>query len=270
MSFALEWLDLREPADHAARDAALLDAAAAFLMQDGAPVVVDLGAGSGSTLRAFGNRVSGARWRLVDRDCGLLAAAVARSGGAVEAIEADLAVVDSLPLAGARLVTASALFDLVSAGWVERLADRVVAERLGLYAALNYDGAAIWEPVLPEDGAVLAAFNAHQRGDKGFGPALGPDAGLHLARALAGHGYRVATAASPWRLGPGERGLQAALAEGSAAAAGERGVAADAWLQARREAAMAGASSCRIGHLDVLALPEGVRRQSKTTSVSSP
>lgn len=267
MSFVLEWLDLREPADHAARDGGLLDAAADFLTAAEAPLAVDLGAGSGSTLRAFGERAAGARWRLVDRDRGLLAAAVERGGSGVEVVEADLLGVDALPLAGARLVTASALFDLVSAAWVERFVDRLAAEGIGLYAALSYDGAVVWDPELPEDGAVLAAFNAHQRGDKGFGPALGPEGGRHLARVLAGRGFSVAMAASPWRLGPGERELQAALAEGIAAAVGER---AAAWGQARREAAMAGVSSCTVGHVDVLALPEGARRQSKTTSVSSP
>lgn len=267
MSFALEWLDLREPADHAARDPSLLDAAAAFLMAAEAPLVVDLGAGSGSTLRAFGARVAGARWRLVDRDRALLGAAAARAGA--ETVEADLRAVDSLPLAGARLVTASALLDLVSAAWVERLAGLLAAD-VGLYAALSYDGTVIWEPALREDAAVLAAFNAHQRGDKGFGPALGPDAGRHLARVLEERGFAVATAASPWQLGPEQWQLQAALAEGIGAAAAESGVVAGGWVQARREAAMAGVSSCIVGHLDVLALPDGARRQSKTTSVSSP
>lgn len=257
MTFALSWLDLREGADHAARHPKLLAAAAEYLGAAEAPLAVDLGAGSGSTMRAFGCRApQGTRWRLVDRDRDLLGVAESRSDRAVEICVADLAAVEALPLEGARLVTASALFDLVSAAWIGRLVERLVAERVGLYAALNYDGRMDWRPECPGDDPMLRAFNAHQRRDKGFGSALGPDAASALAAALARCGYRVELAASPWRLAPDQGALQAALAEGVAQAATEAGGAgAGEWGQARRAAAMAGLSSCTVSHADLLALP---------------
>ena len=46
MGFSADWLALREPADHAARDGDLLAAAA----QVAGAVIVDLGCGTGSTL----------------------------------------------------------------------------------------------------------------------------------------------------------------------------------------------------------------------------
>ncbi len=79
-------------------------------------------------------------------------------------------------------------------------------------------------------------------------------------------GYVVRVAPSPWRLGLGD--LRDELEAGIAAAAGEAGCDAAAWLQARRAAR--GAGSLRVGHLDVLALPAGRRAQSKITSVSNP
>jgi hypothetical protein len=247
VSFDLAWLDLREPADHAARDRDLLAAARA---RAGDGLVVDLGAGSGSTLRAFGE--GPARWRLVDRDEALLAAARTRHGA--ETALADLTDLARLPLSGAALVTASALCDLVSRAWLEALADRLAAEGAGFYAALNYDGAMAWDPARDDDAAITAAFNAHQRGDKGFGPAAGPDSPAILAEVFRARGFTVATAPSPWHLGPDERALQDALTDGIAAAAAEAGApdAAD-WAQARRAAS--GASSCTVGHGDVLALP---------------
>lgn len=257
MSFEAVWLALREPADHAARDPGLL-AAAREMLGDGP--AVDLGCGTGSTLRAFGGPAE--RWRLVDRDPALLAEAAARAPGAA-VVAADLRDLDALPLGGARLVAASALFDLVSREWIEALADRVAAEGAAVYAALSYDGTMAWAPPLAADAAVLAAFNAHQRGDKGFGPALGPEAGRALAEAMARRGYAVRIAASPWRLGPADAALARALAAGVAAAAG-----AAEWGQAR--AAASGAASCTIGHLDVLALPGAPSAQSKITSVSRP
>jgi hypothetical protein len=255
MSFDARWLALREPADHAARDRGLLDEAAAWLTGAEDPVAVDLGAGTGSTLRAFEDRAAHAHWRLVDNDARLLGEAVRRHPNAMP-VEADLADVGALPLDGARLLTASALFDLVSEEWLVRLAERLSRARIALYAALSYDGEMEWAPPDPRDGGVLAAFNAHQRGDKGLGPALGPAACARIAEVLAARGFVVRTAASAWRLGPDRAELQAALAADVAAAATEAGAhRAPEWGQARRAAAMAGASSCTVGHLDVLALP---------------
>jgi hypothetical protein len=169
----------------------------------------------------------------------------------------------------ARLVTASAFFDLVSEAWVEALVARLAGRGIGLYAALSYDGGLDWAPAFAADAEVRAAFNAHQRRDKGFGPALGPGATEALAAALARHGYAVRRRPSPWRLGPGERALQDALVEGIAAAAGETGLAvAESWGQARRAAS--GVSSCTVGHADLLALPPGARAQSNITSAPRP
>jgi hypothetical protein len=255
MSFDARWLALREPADHAARDPGLLGEAAQWLAGAEAPVAVDLGAGTGSTLRAFRGRAAGVRWRLVDNDARLLAEAARRHPEAVT-VEADLDDVDALPLDDARLLTASALFDLVPDVWLARLADRLSRARVALYAALSYDGEMGWAPPDPRDGGILAAFNAHQRCDKGLGPALGPAAGARIAEVMAACGFVVRTASSPWRLGPDQAELQAALAADVAAAALEAGAhRAPEWAQARRAAATAGASSCTVGHLDVLALP---------------
>ncbi len=200
---------------------------------------------------------------------GCSAIAAARGGDAVETFRMDLAGIAGLPLDGARLVTASALLDLMPETWIEDFAERVAGAGLAVYAALSYDGALDWTPELPQDAAVRAAFNAHQLRDKGLGPALGPAAGEALAAALARRGYAVRRASSPWRLDPGAARLQEALVAGISAAAAETGLAsAGAWTQARL-AAIAG-SSCRVGHVDVLAFPAGARAQSKTTSVSSP
>ena len=74
------------------------------------------------------------------------------------------------------LVTTSALLDLVSDDWLERLVIEAAARRLPVYAALSYDGRARFDPADPLDIEIVAAVNRHQRTDKGFGPALGPSA----------------------------------------------------------------------------------------------
>ncbi|NDV86173.1 hypothetical protein GTW51_05600 [Aurantimonas aggregata] len=257
--FEARWLDLREPADMAARDPELLEAAAAYLSARPNALAVDLGCGTGSTLRTLGPLVPGLNWRLVDNDPALLAEAERRRppGSSVETLLADLGDLDALELRPARLATASALFDLASRDFVARLAGRLAREGIGLYAALSYDGTIVFDVPHAEDAAMVALFNAHQRSDKGLGPALGPDAGAALADELAGQGLDVRTASSPWRLDGGMSGLQTKFVEGMATAVRETGELAEAaiaaWLDARL--AVVESSGCRVGHLDVLALP---------------
>lgn len=250
MGFSADWLALRDPADRAARDDALARRAARAAGP--APLVVDLGCGTGATWRALAPHLPGtARWRLVDNDPALLSLASAAAGDRAETLQADLSDLAALPLGDATLVTASALLDLVSEDWLVALVRRL---RVPFYAALSYDGRMDWTPGDPRDGAVTAAFNRHQRGDKGLGPALGPDAADRAAAILRAAGFTVHLADSPWRLGPDMAALQRDLTRGIAQAASEAGEAqADAW--GRHRDAHAATTTCLIGHIDLLALP---------------
>lgn len=254
MGFSAEWLALREPADHAARDPALLQQAVQAAGPD--PVVLDLGCGTGSTVRALAPHLpQGARWRLVDNDAGLLERAAEGMGDRVQKFCGDLAELDKLPLQGVTLVTASALLDLVPVSWVYALAERL---NVPFYAALSYDGQMGWTPDDPLDAKVTEAFNRHQTGDKGLGPALGPRAVDVSAQVFTQIGFDVSRADSPWRLGADQAPLQAMLADGIAQAAAEAGVPeAEGW-GARRMAAADG-TLCRIGHGDLLARPRIAR-----------
>lgn len=250
-SFPTAWLDLREPADHAARHPTLRSAAASLVGTGG--LIVDLGCGTGSTVRALQPGLAAAvRWRLVDHDAAVLREAGRRT--AAETVLCDLFRED-LPIADAALVTASALLDLVSVAWIERLADALKAHRAPLYAALSYDGRVSFDPAHPGDEAMIAALNAHQRTDKGFGPALGPDAAGVLAAALRSRGFEVRIEESPWRLGPDDAALVAALLPGIAeVAAGWGGIPTaevEDWLAFRQARAADG--HCLVGHVDLLA-----------------
>src|SRR5436853_506331 len=89
-----------------------------------APVILDLACGSGALMRALAPVLPpGQRWRLVDHDAALLAAAErqAAPGLACSAQCMSLLDLDALPLAGATLVTASAFTDLVSEAWLSEL-----------------------------------------------------------------------------------------------------------------------------------------------------
>ena len=119
----------------------------------------------------------------------------------------------------ANLVTASALFDLVSAAFISRFAAALAKRKSAFYTVLTYDGDQRWTPEHEADAALLEAFNAHQKHDKGFGPAAGPDAADTLSEAFSAAGYSVEEGDSAWRLEADEAALIADLAAGFADAA---------------------------------------------------
>jgi SAM-dependent methyltransferase len=262
MTFSAQWLALREPYDRHARSPDVLGKVAAAFASRPAIAVVDLGCGTGSTVRAVGLSLPARqRWRLVDNDLGLLAhaSALARPPDLlIEARTIDLVRDLELALDGALdLITTSALLDLVSADWLGRLTVEAAARRLPVYAALTYQGQATLDPAEPFDLEIVAAVNRHQRRDKGFGSALGPEAGLRAVRAFERVGYTVVSGASDWEFAPDDRAIQLEVLAGWAGAAGELGdlpqAAIDSWLARRRELVAAGRSSMRVGHVDVFA-----------------
>jgi len=265
--FSADWLALREPFDRRARNAAVLDAVAAAFKDLRAIRVVDLACGTGSTLRALTARLNPTQnWTLVDNDLSLLArAAGTPRAESVTVIgkPVDLARDLEAALDGpVDLVTTSALLDLVSAPWLERLTVEIAARRIPLYAALSYDGRVEFAPPDKHDGKIADAFNVHQRTDKGFGPALGPRAVAQAIARFEALGYAVTQGPSDWVAGPDDRDFQMEILTGWAGAAREAGVAlsdtAD-WLTRRRATLAAGTSSLRVGHVDFFAAPTGTR-----------
>lgn len=254
--FQADWLSLREPADHAARDAALLDRAARCV-QPGMRVL-DLGSGTGSTARAFaGAGFDELQWCLLDTDADHLRTAKARLPMA-DCVQGSVTEVDALPLEHVGLVTASALLDLMSEEWAAAMAARLSDAGIPFYAALSFDGTMQWDPASVADTIVRDAFNRHQRGDKGMGAALGPDAAVVTARAFESQGFDVALADSPWHLGPDHAALQTEFVNGVAAAALDLGESrAEKWKALKREAV--GHSAVTVGHKDLLAIPGTMR-----------
>lgn len=265
-AFSAAWLSLREPADARAAAAVL---AVRLRRQLRPPLhILDLGAGTGALLRQLAPRLPRPQlWRLVERDPALVAAGrrrLARLPSGVRAVwvEADLRAglgphLEPPP----QLITASALLDLVSEAWLAELAAALRA--LGgtaFYARLTFDGRIRFAPPHPWDARIARLLCAHQRRDKGFGPALGPRAWLWLAHHLPG----LCTVSSPWRLGPEAGELQRRLIRAWARAAAEQapgegdGIA--AWCRFRLRALARGEGRLWVGHRDQLWLPRSGAR----------
>lgn len=252
MGFDADWLALREPADHQARDKNLLSKAASLAGEK--PVILDLGCGTGSTIRALGPLLSkNSSWRLVDNDAVLLEVANQALEESASLHCLDIQNLDELPLQGVSLITASALLDLVSKEW---LSDFLARVEVPVYFALSYDGDLHWSTEDPKDSEIREAFNSHQQTDKGMGIALGPKAAEAAVEILKDLGFEVLSAHSPWILGKENVALQQSLVTGIAQAAREVGNNNSAsWLE--RRISKASEAECTVGHIDILAIPAG-------------
>ncbi len=266
--YAPEWLQLREGADAAARAQELLDPLRIRLAdlpgRSGGVVVHDLGCGTGSMGRWLAPRLDGAQhWILHDRDPYLLHfAAVASprsaadgSGVTVETRRGDVARLTPDALAGASLVTASALLDVLTREEIEALADACAGAGCPALLTLSVAGRVELTPADPLDAEIAEAFNAHQR----RAGLLGPDAVTVAREAFAERGATVRLHASPWRLGADEAALTEQWLRGWVGAAVEQrpelGDRAEQYLSTRLAACAAGALQVTVHHTDLLALP---------------
>ncbi|MEO1092154.1 MAG: class I SAM-dependent methyltransferase [Pseudomonadota bacterium] len=264
LSFAADWLALREPADHRARASAVTEAMIGALAHIPSPRIVDLGCGRGSNLRYLALRLpTSARYLLVDGDEGLLAAAAASAppGPTVTTLRADLRDLDPATTAAcADLLAMAALVDLVDEAWLDRWIEAAAAHGAALLVTGNVDGRVMWEPAVDGDGPIMAAFVADQRRDKGFGPSLADTAPRHLEARLRAAGWRLAIGEADWHLADeADAPLQHAYLEGVVAAL-RGGDAVDdvllGWWSRQREAAIVdGTSVLRVGHVDLFGDP---------------
>jgi hypothetical protein len=227
-----EWLDLREPADAAARSRELV---ALLRPQLRGPLVIhDLGGGSGSMGRWLAPQLPGPQhWVVHDRDEALLRLVEMPDGVTVETRVSDITRLTPHDLAGASLITASALLDLLTAAELARV--RRACAGIPMLLALTVVGRVTLSPADPLDARFEAAFNAHQRRNG----KLGPDAVAAIPGAIV--------RPSPWRLGAGHENLIDAWLDGWIAAACEQ----DPALPAHRERPL----EVTVEHADVLVLP---------------
>lgn len=280
------WLRLRTPFDDKARSDALADRFVTSLGDS--PTVIDLAGGSGANLRHLAPRLGDEqRWIVYDNDRVLLDQLVSETAqwaerhgwkfkvagredcivkGEGRRIEVHFEVLDlatdlsDVAFDTATGITGSALLDLAPASWLDTLAEAVHRNGLPALFALAFDGRMTWQPPSAEDARVLEAFLAHQRTDKGFGGgALGPEAVVHLAKALRAPGWSVATATSDWRIGTEDQAMLAVMLDGVVSATIEARPddedAIRAWQADRGVDLDAGRLTLDVGHIDLLALP---------------
>ncbi|MCL6731924.1 class I SAM-dependent methyltransferase [Streptomyces neyagawaensis] len=266
--YAPQWLELRESADAAARATDLLDPLRirlANLPRRATGLVVhDLGCGTGSMGRWLAPRLDGAQqWVLHDQDPALLRLAIERAPRAgadgspvtVTTRRGDIGRLTADDLAGASLVTASALLDVLTREEIEALAGACADAGVPALLTLSVVGRADLAPAHPMDQEIAEAFNAHQRASE----LLGPDAITVACEAFAQRGATVRVHPSPWQLDDRHIALTEEWLRGWVGAACEQRPElterAEAYLRDRLAACAAGELHVTLHHSDLLALP---------------
>jgi SAM-dependent methyltransferase len=263
-----DWLAIREPADAAARAPELVDHLLRLLPARRRQIIHDLGCGTGAMGRWLAPQLPGRQhWVLHDRDPDLLTAAAtnlpasAADGHAVivETKHSDITALRTADLAGAALITSSALLDLLTGVELASLVDLCTAAGCPALLTLSVVGRVELTPADPLDGRVAAAFNAHQRRATERGHLLGPDAVALAVEEFGRRGADVLVRPSPWRLGSEDADLAAEWFTGWVGAACEQDVslAVETPDYARRRLAQAtdGQLAVAVDHADLLVVP---------------
>ena len=256
------WLALRVSADNAARAVTthtLLPRLIEHLAASGAEYgleVIDLGSGTGANQRWLAPRLPfGQRWLCVDQDPTLQPHPVPSQTQLVVANVGVLASILREP-GGARLVTCSALLDLLTRAELEALGAALTVARTPALFSLTVTGAMELSPPHPLDSSLLEAFNQQQR----RGGRAGPDAGQTLTQLLDDADFSMWTAETPWRLGHRDDGefVRRFLHDRVAAAAEQDPTlnsVGEAWLKLRFAQLADAVLTISVGHRDVLIIP---------------
>ncbi|WPP51644.1 hypothetical protein [Catalinimonas niigatensis] len=220
------WLDHRYACDAEARNANIEKKFLAYFNEANSLAIVDAGAGTGSNFQYYFDKLPNHQeWTLLDcehnvlKSCqeklmgfaqkhnyrleennGLLSihsgdkkAHIRFAHGGLEEIEqhTDLKKID--------VITANALFDLLSYDQFDTFACKLSAYNVCLMATLNYYETSFL-PFSEEDGRFIRYFHTHMTRPQAFGAAMGPNCTEEMLDLLAEHQMMVEQEGSQWHL----------------------------------------------------------------------
>jgi hypothetical protein len=262
-----DWLDLREPEDAVARSMDLARAAAA-LLTEGPVVVHDLGSGTGSMMRWLAPLLPGPQsWFLHDWSSLLTGQAIAQARPSdrdnaeisVFGRTGNLVDLSAEDLAGASLVTASALLDVMTSPEIHTIVGACIAARAPALFSLSVTGGVHFDPADECDAAFENAFNAHQLRDANGRRQLGRYGAPIACGLFAEAGWQVRKTTTQWRLNHHQSGLLGEWFCGWVEAAAEQDpqlrTEVDRYRGDRLAQIELGGLSVLVDHVDVLAWP---------------
>lgn len=204
--FATDWLEERYRFDIAARNPSVEAACLQYFSNATDIRIIDIGAGSGANFVYLADKFPQLQhWALVDLNPKLLNAARTRiktwgiakgykvsEHGDQLSLEKDdrrievhlvhgsmLKLPKTFNLSSYQLVTASAVFDLLTADMASQLLNTLHANRLALFATLNYQHMEYF-PREEDDQRFIEQYEQHMQRQQAFGRALGPACVPHI------------------------------------------------------------------------------------------
>ncbi|MDN4613884.1 SAM-dependent methyltransferase [Leifsonia sp. F6_8S_P_1B] len=261
-----DWLELREAEDARARSR-LLAASLPALLPAGPLTVHDLGSGTGSMMRWLAPLLPGPQtWMLHDWNARLTAHAARgarprdRDGRpiAIRSRVGELSRLGADDLAGASLVTASALLDVLTAPEAHAIVDACVAVGAPTLLSLSVTGDVELRPWDGRDIRFARAFNAHQRRKVQGRQLLGRFGAPIVEGLFTQAGWRTRRALTMWRLDRHQPQLLGEWLDGWIDAAEEQAPELRSepdYRRMRRAQLARGELSAVVYHLDVLGWP---------------
>jgi hypothetical protein len=222
--------------------------------------IIDLGAGTGANQRWLAPRLPfRQRWLHLDHDPTISRSLPLPDDTMIidDSVEALGQLLANRP-SGGRLVTCSALLDVLTTAQLLAVCNAVIDNQVPALFSLTVTGTLSVTPADPDDQLLLDAFNDHQR----RAGRAGPDATPLASSALQAGGFRVLRQQTPWQLSSasGREFVEQVLQERlDAAVAQDHALvpAAAAWLELRRVQLANDVLRIDLGHCDILAIPDG-------------
>lgn len=286
--FATDWLHERYRFDVAARNPKVEAACLQYLARHPNISIIDIGAGTGANFIYLSEKLpQSQQWALVELNPSLLKRArerlkiwAAAKGYAVREERQSLdfqrneqhihvqflqgsflELPQLLQPEQYHLVTASAVFDLLSAQMLSKLIQTFHQNRLALLATLNYESMA-YLPTDAEDGHWIGLYEAHMQREQDFGRALGPECSDFLENGYAQlPTAQVIRAPSRWQIEPTDsfmhvhmlQFLEKSLLEMTSM--GHSGKGLDTWLQRKKAQLQARQLRLSVTHSDLFIAP---------------
>lgn len=228
--FTIDWLSERFRFDCLARNKKVEQSCINYFQGQPVLSIVDIGAGHGSNFfYLFPKFTQHQNWTLVELNADLLEAALTRMAQFAKAnkypckrtgqtiifkagnkeirirgIHASFMDLKQLiRLEATDLVTAGAVFDLLSITLFEQLAQQLINSNTPLLSTINYNGMA-FSPQAEKDAYFIQLYGAHMQREQSFGNSMGPECTSLMLAFFERNNISVKVGESNWEITPGD------------------------------------------------------------------
>ena len=229
-NFSIQWLEDRFPFDIAARNKTVENACLHYCQNKETLRIVDIGSGTGSNgLYFFEKFPQTQEWTFIELNKELLEAAFARiktwadekgypssRDGLAMQLELPgrevqikglntsfLELQKVIDLHQVDLVTAGAVFDLLTQEMFQSITDQLIFHQVGLLATLNFTDQR-FQPSLSGDEQYIRLYKEHMLRPQAFGQSMGPDCYEQMTRYYEKSELDWVGGKSEWEIGPGD------------------------------------------------------------------